>query len=202
MIVPFLLFLLSCAGVVFAFLVPGMTDLVMLFGPSLLACLILLWRAARAATYRSKPFSMPTPQQANRQNPQWVVIDGSNVMHWKDGTAQIEPVRAVVSKLKAAGFAPGVVFDANAGYKLGGEYKHDYAFGRLLDLPEDRVMVVNKGNPADPTILAAARDLKARIVSNDRYRDWTESHPEVETPGHVIRGGYRDGNLWLDLAAP
>jgi hypothetical protein len=61
--------------------------------------------------------------------------------------------------------------------------------------------VVNKGNPADPTILAAARDLKARIVSNDRYRDWTESHPEVAKPGHVIRGGYRDGNLWLDLAA-
>jgi hypothetical protein len=53
------------------------------------------------------------------------------------------------------------VFDANAGYKLLGKYKHDDAFGRLLGLPADRVMVVGKGKPADPTILRAARELWA-----------------------------------------
>jgi hypothetical protein len=92
-----------------------------------------------------------------------------------------------------------VVFDANAGHKLTGRYKHDHALGKLLGLPEARVMVVDKGTPADPTILAAARDLGARVVTNDRYRDWAETHPEVASAGHLIRGGYRDGHLWLDM---
>ena len=60
-------------------------------------------------------------------------------------------------------------------------------------------MVVNKGTPADATILAAARDLGARIVSNDRYRDWLDQHPEVDRPGALIRGGFEDGALWLAL---
>ena len=120
-------------------------------------------------------------------------------MHWKDNVPQIDSVRAVVDKLTAAGYAPGVVFDANAGYKLMGKYKHDRALGKLLGLPQDRVMVVAKGTPADPVILASARDLGARIVSNDRFRDWAETHPEVGVPGHVIAGGYRDGQVWLDM---
>jgi Zc3h12a-like Ribonuclease NYN domain len=62
------------------------------------------------------------------------------------------------------------------------------------------VTVVPKGSPADPAILAAARKLAAPIVTNDQYRDWVEQYPEVLTPGHRIRGGYRDGVLWLDLA--
>jgi hypothetical protein len=47
--------------------------------------------------------------------------------------------------------------------------------------------------------LAAAADLGARVVTNDRYRDWVEQHPEVTEPGHLIRGGYKAGKLWLDL---
>ena len=35
-------------------------------------------------------------------------------------------------------------------------------------------------------------------VTNDRFRDWADVHPEVREPGHLIRGGYRDGVLWLD----
>ena len=58
--------------------------------------------------------------------------------------------------------------------------------GKLLDLPEDRVIVVPKGTPADPTILAAAR-FDARVVTNDRYNDWVEMHPESREPGHRIR---------------
>ena len=60
-------------------------------------------------------------------------------------------------------------------------------------------MVVSKGTPADPTILAAARDLGAQIVTNDRFRDWAEAHPEVTEAGHLVRGGYPSGKLWLSL---
>ena len=184
MIAPILIFVVSMTGVVAALTLPGLTDLLLLASPCALASLFLVVRAIA---------TRPPP-------PKWVMIDGSNVMHWKDGTPQIETLHEVVQRLTALGFSPGVVFDANAGYKISGRYQHDWSLGKRLGLPEERVMVVAKGTPADPTILAAARDLKARIVSNDRYRDWAAAHPEVSEPGHLIRGGYRDGALWLDLA--
>lgn len=129
----------------------------------------------------------------------WVVLDGSNVMHWHEGTPKIETVIEVLRTLEARGFTPGVVFDANVGYKVLGRYLGDNGLARRLKLPADRVLVVARGTPADPVILASARDLGARIVTNDRYADWAEDHPEVKTPGHLIRGGYRAGTLWLDL---
>lgn len=187
MILPLLLLALSLSGVAAALLLPGLGDLLLLAGPSALASAVLLlvalWRPSRPAA-----------------KPNWIVIDGSNVMHWKDGKPGIEPVREVVDHLKRLGYTPGVMFDANAGYKLGGGYRHDRAFAKLLGLPQDSVMVVDKGTPADPMILTAARELGARIVSNDRFRDWAEAHPELkDVPGHLIRGGYRTGRLWLDL---
>ncbi len=188
MTAPFLLLLLSLAGLVVALTMPGMIGLILVAGPCALASLFLL-----ARTYRRRRKSAPgSPQRL-------IVIDGSNTMHWKDGTAQIDTLREILQRLSALGFTPGVVFDANAGYKLTGRYQHNAAMGRLLDLPEDRVMMVDKGTPADPTILAAARFLGARIVTNDRYQDWAEAHPEVREPGYLIRGGYRRGKLWLDL---
>jgi hypothetical protein len=139
------------------------------------------------------------PRKGRRKAPEkLVVVDGSNVLYWKDNTPQIETLQEVLRLLEARGYTPGVVFDANAGYLIAGKYKHDYAFGKLLRLPHDRVLVVAKGQPADPIILAAAQDQAARVVSNDRYRDWAKDHPEVAEPAHFLRGGYRDGALWLD----
>ncbi len=215
MIVPLLLCLASVIGLALAAALPGWQDLVMLAGPMLLASSWLLLRAglARGAADRGRAAHSIHRQVSEltgpprrgvfarkQSSPKYVVVDGSNVMHWKDNVPQIESVRAVVDMLTAAGYAPGVVFDANAGHKLMGKYKHDHAFGKLLGLPDDRVMVVAKGTPADPVILASARELGARIVSNDRFRDWAETHPEVAKPGHVIVGGYRDGQVWLDMA--
>ena len=132
-------------------------------------------------------------------NLQWMIVDGSNVMHWKDGTPQLSTVREVVDHLTAKGFSPGVVFDANAGYLLSGRYRHDASLSRALNLPEARVMVVPKGTPADAAILKAARDLKARVVTNDRFRDWADEYPEVHHPNHLVRGGYRAGRLYVNL---
>jgi len=71
--------------------------------------------------------------------------------------------------------------------------------GRMLGIRADRVLVVPKGTPADPYILNAARKLGARIVTNDRYREWAKDYLEIRRPRHLIRGGYRSGKLWLDL---
>ncbi len=207
MIVPFLLFVVSAAGVAVALVLPGWSDLLLLAVPSGVASLFLLIRAIVRQQPHSRWDAIGTEQRARpgaarrMRRPRWVVVDGSNVMHWKDGTPQIETLREVVERLTELGFAPGVVFDANAGYKISGRYQHDRALGKLLGLPEERILVVAKGTPADPKVLAAARDLGARIVSNDRFRDWAEAHPEVSEPGYLIRGGYRDGALWLDVEA-
>lgn len=126
------------------------------------------------------------------------IVDGSNVMHWQNGEPCFDPLRDVVSELQRRGFAPGVIFDANAGYLLVGKYQDDDKLAKRLMLPEDSVVVVSKGSSADPIILEAARDMKAVIVSNDRYRDWSEDYPEIHEPGFLIRGGYKSGKLWLD----
>jgi hypothetical protein len=130
-----------------------------------------------------------------------IIVDGSNVLYWRDNTPQVDTLRDALATLRAEGFDPGVVFDANAGYLLTGRYLHHDALGRMFALSEENVMVVPKGAPADPLILAAARDLGAPILTNDRYRDWADTHPEVRTPGHLIRGGYRDGRLTIHLPA-
>lgn len=207
MFVPLILLLLSLGAVAAALLVPGLSDLILLAGPAALASLFLIVRALLAP----KPMrdlsdldpDTPTRRRSwhTKIRPRWVVIDGSNVMHWKDETPRIEPLRDVLDRLTQAGFTAGVVFDANAGYLIAGKYQHDHAFGHLLGLPDDRIMVVPKGTPADPMILTSARDLGARVVTNDRYRDWAGDFPEVTRPGFLIRGGYRDGKLWLDLDA-
>ena len=183
MIVPLLLMLLALAGLAVALILPEWRDLILLAGPVALASLYLLIRAWRGRLPR-RPH---------------ILIDGSNVMHWKEGGPDIATVRDVVSILVRMGYDPGVVFDANVGYKVAGRYKHDQAMGRMLGLPADKVLVAGKGTQADPLLLAAARDLGARIVSNDRYRDRAAAHPEVMRRDFLVRGGYRDGALWLDI---
>lgn len=183
---------MSLGGMAAAWAVP---DLVLLAGLCALASLVLLLLAWRRSPQKGL-FRKKQPKPAEK----WIVVDGSNVMYWNDNTPKLETVLAVVKHLIAKGYAPGVMFDANAGYLLGGRYMHDGAMGRGLGLPKDRVMVVPKGVPADPYILNAAQDLGAQIVTNDRYRDWVGDHPEVAQAGHLIKGGFRDGVLWLDLA--
>lgn len=195
MLAPVLLLLISLGGILAALTLQGMSDLLLVAAPSLLAALFLL---ARGYLHSRQPAEKrPGRTFAGKRSKDLIVIDGSNAMHWKDNTPQIATLRDIVEHLSKLGFTPGVIFDANAGYALTGKYQHNAAMGKLLDLPEDRVIVVDKGTPADPTILAAARFLGARIVTNDRYTDWAAAHPELNDPDHLIRGGYRDGKLWL-----
>lgn len=167
-----------------ALILPGASDWLLLAVPSAVASLILWLRALSRAVAGELP---------------WVILDGSNVMHWRDGTAQVETLREVIVALERAGFAPAVVFDANAGYKLVGQYLDGPQMAALVGLPEGRVEVVPRGVPADPVILRAARDHGVRIVTNDRFRDRAEGHPEAALAGALIRGGYREGRLWLGL---
>jgi hypothetical protein len=198
MIVQRFLFAVSLVAVIAAIVVPALAEYQILAGLCAVASLyLLLLGCVRGES--GKPGRGRSARAAPDGPKNWVVIDGSNVMHWKDGTPQIDVVRDVVVRLESLGYTPGVVFDANAGHLIAGKYQHDDSFSLLLGLPEDRIMVVNKGTPADPTVLLAARDLGARVVSNDRFRDWADTHPEVHKPDHFIRGDYRSGKLRLQL---
>jgi hypothetical protein len=185
MIVPGALFLLSLIGMAASWAMPDLFLLAVLCTLASGILLLLAWRKARP--------------HAGKADKPWIVIDGSNVMYWEDGVPRLDTVRQVVQRLVGMGYAPGVMFDANAGYLLTGRYQNDAALGKALRLPMDRVLVVPKGVPADPYILNAARDLKARIVTNDRYRDWVGDYPEVVSAGFLIKGGFRSGALWLDV---
>ncbi|WP_254446595.1 hypothetical protein [Ruegeria sp. HKCCD8929] len=129
----------------------------------------------------------------------WVIVDGSNVMHWKEGTPDIGTLHEVLSALVDAGLKPSVVFDANAGYKLADRHMNDRVLARALGLPVSRIMVAPKGTPADPLILRAARESGAQIVTNDRFRDWAEDYSDVLKSRAPVQGGYRQGKLWLSL---
>lgn len=214
MIAPIILVLISAAGVAACLLRPELSDLLMLAGPSLIASLYLLLRAilpfrpslqkpvAKGAIRPRKPSAPIFGAKKHlpaRQN--WIVIDGSNVLFWKDNAPNIATVREVIAQLQNLGYTAGAVFDANVGYKIAERYIDDAELALMLNLPADRTLVVPKGSIADETVLNAARSIGAKVLTNDRYRDWLEKFPEVASPGHLIQGGYRGGQLWLDLGA-
>jgi hypothetical protein len=169
---------------------PGWSDLILLFAPCAIASGVLVL---------SRLLQRGAAKSGSMSDPNWVIVDGSNVMHWRDNVPDLDPVKQVIAVLAERGFTPGVMFDANAGYKLFGQYRHDHAFGQMLGLPEDRIMVVPKGTPADPYILTAARDMQARIVTNDKFRDWGAEYPEIGRHGYLIGGAYTGKGVKLRL---
>jgi hypothetical protein len=186
--VPIVLFVLSLSSMALFWTSP---DLYLLAVLAAVASAVLL---VMAGAKRKVPDRQKVPKQR-------VIVDGSNVMYWHNNTPQLATVVAVLQHLTDVGLTPGVIFDANAGYLLEDRYLHDHAFAKRLGLSTDVVMVVPKGVQADGYILKSARDLGARVVSNDRFRDWAAEYPEVAQRGHVISGAWRDGEIWLDLAA-
>src|SRR5207237_4090630 len=122
-----------------------------------------------------------------------IVVDGSNVMHWKDDVPTIEALARVLGDLTAKGFVPHVFFDANVGYKLVGRHLDPDALARALALPRSQVFVAPSRTPADPLLIAHALKVRARIVSNDRFRDWREHFPALGGRGCWGAGGGRAG---------
>jgi len=130
----------------------------------------------------------------------WIVLDGSNVMYWRDDKPQLKTVAAVLEHVQALGYTPYVIFDASAGYRVSDRYLHDDDIAAFLGMNRRQVEVVGKGEVADPIILNKARKLKAQVITNDRYRDWAGEYPEVRGKGFLVRGGYRGGRLEVRLS--
>lgn len=128
-----------------------------------------------------------------------VVVDGSNVMFWGGDPSHLV-LKHVIASLKSKGFSPYVIFDANVGYKLGDRYLDDAPMARLIGLPADQVLVVEKGVAADEWILKVATEQNVRVVSNDRFRDWKIRYPIVGKKNRIIRGAWKSGNvIWQSI---
>lgn len=220
---PFILLLLSIAGAIWSvFAADGvLSDLTLLAGLSAVASMILMVmpprgvrpvprREVRAKTPRpprQRGISLPSlPRRPVQAAPEFdasdvVLIDGSNVLYWQGGEPTIEAVRLVLRAVEERGLRPLVGFDANIGYLVAGRFLGAGDLAALLDLPPYQVSVAPKGKPADPLLLGEAARLDARVITNDRYRDWARKFPQVARPGFLVRGCIRGSTADLDFAA-
>lgn len=138
--------------------------------------------------------------RSRRRRSNWIVVDGSNVLHWERDTPDIQSLLHVLGALKSEGFVPVVWFDANVGYLISDRYLGPRPLAAALGLPVKHVFVASKGTPADPLLLVGARKLKARVVTNDRFRDWVDDFPEIQNPGFLVRGRMGKDDFELELS--
>ena len=128
----------------------------------------------------------------------WIVVDGSNVLYWDRETPDLQSVRHVVGILKSEGFDPVVWFDANVGYLIGSRFMGAAVLADALGLPRRQVYVAPKGTPADPLLLEGAEALGARVVTNDRFRDWEDRFPRIREDGFLVRGFITSNEIGLE----
>jgi hypothetical protein len=103
-----------------------------------------------------------------------VLVDGSNVAHSTEGEkAQLVNILAVREKMSEEGFEPVVVVDAALRHQIDDRkgYEQLVESGVVRQAPA--------GTDADYFILSFARELDARIVSNDRFRDRLDAFPDA-----------------------
>jgi hypothetical protein len=95
-----------------------------------------------------------------------VLVDGSNVAHATEGEdARLGNIQLVMQKLSSDGFTPLIVADAALRHQIDDKA----AYEKLVD--DGVVHQAPAGTDADYFILSFARQLGARILSNDRFRD-------------------------------
>ena len=120
-----------------------------------------------------------------------VVVDGSNVAHAVEGAgARLENLRVVCRKLQDEGYEPLVLVDA----KLRHEIDDEQGYEELVE--RGMIRQAPPGTDADYFILSFAREMDARVVSNDRFRDRRDSFPEVTR--RVIRFMVVEGEVVLE----
>lgn len=185
MVVPFILSVLSLLGVGLSVWVYGpiLSDPLLISSVSAVGALILLLFKGRRALRR------------------YIVIDGSNVLHWKNDRPSVATLRAVLVELIDHGYVPVVWFDANVGYKIFDRYLGPRYLAKVFGIPARRIFVAPKGTPADPLLLECATKLSAKVVTNDQFRDWAESHPQMKEPGFLVAGNIRGQKVVLDNLA-
>jgi hypothetical protein len=119
------------------------------------------------------------------------VVDASNVAHATEGgEARLANIELVQKKLREQGFEPLVVADAALRHKIdrSAEYERLISDGLVHQAPA--------GTDADYFILSFAREMDARILSNDRFRDRARDFPQERE--RIIRYMIVQGEVVLE----
>lgn len=133
------------------------------------------------------------PGKAPRSSKRQIAVDGTNVMFWRNETAQLATLQIVLKRLRHEGFDPVVFLDASSRHHVGDKSLNERKFAQVLGLTENRIMVVPKGTEADAFILEYAGAQKLAVVSNDRFRD----RPREARNIRLVKGRFEGNRLVL-----
>ena len=123
-----------------------------------------------------------------------VLVDASNVAHSTEGgEARLQNIRLVERKLREEGLEPIVVADAALRHQIDDKAGYE----KLIDA--GKVHQAPAGTDADYFILSFAREMDARILTNDRFRDRAKDFPRERN--RVIRYMIVDGEVVLEQRA-
>jgi hypothetical protein len=129
-------------------------------------------------------------EDSNDASPR-VLVDASNVAHSTEGgEARLRNIRLVEDKLRDEGLEPIIVADAALRHQIDDKA----AYEKLID--EGKVHQAPAGTDADYFILSFAREMDARILTNDRFRDRAKDFPRERN--RVIRYMIVDGEVVLE----
>ena len=120
-----------------------------------------------------------------------VLVDAANVAHSTEGaTAKLSNIHLVMDKLREEGFRPLIVADAALRHQIDDKA----AYEKLIE--DGVVQQAPAGTDADYFILSFAREMSARILTNDRFRDRAAEFSEERD--RVIRYMIVDGAVVLE----
>ena len=117
-----------------------------------------------------------------------VVIDGANVAYEErsaGGKPKLSNLLKVRRELEERGFEAVIIVDASLKYGI-----DDQAQLETL-IRSQQIRQVPAGTDADYFIIQFADQLDARVVTNDRYKDYAEQYPwvrERRLPYMIVKG--------------
>lgn len=121
-----------------------------------------------------------------------VLVDASNVAHATEGgEARLANIKLVQARLLDEGFDPLVVADAALRHQIDDKQ----AYEAMID--NGQVHQAPAGTDADFFILSFARELNARILTNDRFRDRAGEFAEERE--RIIRFMIVDGEVVFEF---
>jgi len=105
-----------------------------------------------------------------------VILDANNIMMARnDGAADVRLLRSAIEHYKKLNY------QIKGAIKLGTTYhmqrKQDRGYSYVRNLIEERILHETRND--DLYMIKLAQEINAWIITKDRFRDWRESHPEI-----------------------